>query len=527
VRTSTILLAGLPTGIAAPIADRFRGASVQLAFTGEEAIATLEGGGCRLLVIDDALPGLPAAEVMRWARTQPALEGLRSVYCVDLGARSENAEAELDRILARLAPDRILVHPLDRAELVRQVARLLDDPDPPPAPPLAAAPAPLADAVAKLWERSRPAILERVAAVERAAAAARAGELRGPERHAAEREAHRLAGALGTFGYPRGSEIAFGMERLLAGGTRLTPADGAALADGAAELRALLARPPAAAPPPSAPAEPAAPQERPRVLVVDDDPAVGAVLREAGARRGLEVAVVESPAAARAWTAAHRPAALLLDLSFPEGEDDGVAFLAEVAAAHPDLPVLVSTARNTTFDRVRVLHHGARGFLRKPYDPARALAMVARHLKGPDPLDGSTVLAVDDDPTLLAALETMLAPHGVRVHTLSNPLRFWSRLEAAAPDLVILDADMPHLDGIELCRLLRSDLHRGDLPVLFLTARTDAGTVERVFAAGADDFVPKPVLGPELVGRIRNRLERAGRRGGPPPVDGPAADGGR
>lgn len=511
-----ILLAGIPTGLASPLADRFRGAVVQLAFTGEETIATLERGGWGLLVVDDALPGLPAAEVLRWVRTQPGLEGLRTLYCVDPGERGEDHEAELDRILTRLSPDRILLHPLDRVELVRQAALLLDAPARPTAPAAPPPPPALSDAVARLWERSRPALLERVDVVEQAAEAARRGELRGPERHAAEREAHRLAGSLGTFGYPQGSAIAFEMERVLASGARLAPADGAALAGQAAALRALLRHPPA----PAAPAEPGPPPlpsgagaERPRVLVVDDDAALGALLAEAGARQGVEVEVAATPAEARARLEARTPAAVVLDLSFAAGEEDGISFLAGATAAHPGLPVLVSTARNTTFDRVRVLHHGARGFLRKPYDPEAALRMVARHVEGLNPLAGARILAVDDDPTLLAALEALLAPEGVRLQTLENPLRFWSRLEDARPDLVILDADMPHLDGIELCRVLRSDLHHGAVPVLFLTARTDGETVRRVFAAGADDFVAKPVQGPELVGRIRNRLERAGAYG--------------
>jgi DNA-binding response OmpR family regulator len=507
---TNILLAGIPAGIAATLADRFPGAVVQIAFSGDEAVANLERGTWSLLVIDDALPGLPAAEVMRWTRTQPELASLRSVYCFDPGGRTENAEAELDRI-TRLAPDRILLHPLDRAELVRQAVLLLGEPQRQLMPAAAAIPAPLEDAVAKLWTRSRPAILERVAVLEQAAESARRSQLKGPERHAAEREAHRLAGALGTFGYPQGSEIAAALERRLASGTRLTPADGDALTEQVAALRRVLDRPRAALTTPAPAPKPLG--ESPLVLVADDDLELGAVLREAGARQGMEVAVAPSPAAAREWMRSHTPAALLLDLSFPEGGETGLDFLAEVTAKHPELPVLVSTARNTTFDRVRVLHHGARGFLRKPYDATQALRMVARHVEGLNPLDGTTVLAVDDDTTLLAALGAILVPCGVRVHTLENPLRFWTRLEEAAPDLVILDADMPHLDGIELCRVLRSDLQYGTVPVLFLTARTDAETVQRVFAAGADDFVPKPILGPELVGRIRNRLERAAGTG--------------
>jgi diguanylate cyclase (GGDEF)-like protein len=73
---------------------------------------------------------------------------------------------------------------------------------------------------------------------------------------------------------------------------------------------------------------------------------------------------------------------------------------------------------------------------------------------------------------------------------------------------VVCDVDMPGLDGIDLCRTLRADARWQNLPLFFLTGHSDAKTVSRLFAAGADDYVSKPVLGPELLARVRNRLER-------------------
>jgi diguanylate cyclase (GGDEF)-like protein len=73
---------------------------------------------------------------------------------------------------------------------------------------------------------------------------------------------------------------------------------------------------------------------------------------------------------------------------------------------------------------------------------------------------------------------------------------------------VLLDVEMPGIGGLELCRVLRADPRWRSVPVLFLTARTDTETVRAVFAAGADDFVAKPFVGPELAARIHNRLER-------------------
>lgn len=68
---------------------------------------------------------------------------------------------------------------------------------------------------------------------------------------------------------------------------------------------------------------------------------------------------------------------------------------------------------------------------------------------------------------------------------------------------------MPHLSGIELCQVVRNDPHWEELPVLVLTAHTDANTVCQLFTAGADDYVSKPIVGPELINRIFNRLERS------------------
>ncbi len=116
------------------------------------------------------------------------------------------------------------------------------------------------------------------------------------------------------------------------------------------------------------------------------------------------------------------------------------------------------------------------------------------------------ILAVDDDPVFLSSLTPMLAPWGMAVTPLTDPTQFWPVLKSTAPDLLILDIEMPECDGIALCQAVRRDPQWQSLPILFLTARQNAAG--QVFAAGADDYVAKPVLGPELITRITNRLER-------------------
>jgi len=118
------------------------------------------------------------------------------------------------------------------------------------------------------------------------------------------------------------------------------------------------------------------------------------------------------------------------------------------------------------------------------------------------------LMLVDDDTQFLVSLQALLTPWGFRVTTLDNPILFWDSLAVEQPDLLVLDVRMPHFTGTYLCNVLRNDPHWNRLPILFLSAYGNADTIHEAFAYGADDFISKPVVGPELVARIINRLER-------------------
>lgn len=127
---------------------------------------------------------------------------------------------------------------------------------------------------------------------------------------------------------------------------------------------------------------------------------------------------------------------------------------------------------------------------------------------------------VDDEESLRDLVTTALEFVGHEVATAVDGLDALAQVPAFAPDLVVLDVNMPHLDGLEVCRRLRAD---GDTtPVIFLTARDAPRDVVEGLAAGADDHLAKPFHLQVLIARIDAVLRRTGAGSGSPDGDGPA-----
>lgn len=119
------------------------------------------------------------------------------------------------------------------------------------------------------------------------------------------------------------------------------------------------------------------------------------------------------------------------------------------------------------------------------------------------------IMIMNDNAALLRSIVPILKPWGFEVISLPGNTNLMEALQRHQPDLLILDVELIPLSGIALCKTLRRSSSWGDLPVLFLTALNDSETLHRVFAVGADDCVSLPFVGPELVTRILNRLERS------------------
>jgi diguanylate cyclase (GGDEF)-like protein len=358
------------------------------------------------------------------------------------------------------------------------------------------------DTLRALWQQHRAEVLERVDLIERAVGALTAGELDEQLRVEAKRAAHSLIGAIGTFGFITASEAARELEfELLDPVAARAPAMSELIAAVRHELKSDLIEPGST--------QPANPANGPvRILVVDEDRRLCERIAAEAAARGMLCDTAASPQEARSLCARHRPAIVLLDLTLPpDAAADAYALLSELSAATPPISVLVLTGTATFTDRIEAARRGSRAFMTKSLAPPQVLDAVEQFLAR-DRLAATRVLVVDDDPAVLDAIRALLRPHDLEVSILADPLRFWDTLEEVSPELVILDVDMPHIDGVALCRAVRNDPRWSRLAVMFATVSTDGATVERVFNAGADDYIPKPIVGSELVTRVANRLER-------------------
>lgn len=117
------------------------------------------------------------------------------------------------------------------------------------------------------------------------------------------------------------------------------------------------------------------------------------------------------------------------------------------------------------------------------------------------------ILVVDDEASLRDLVTTALEFVGYEVHQAVDGLRALAAVPTVAPDLIVLDVNLPGVDGIEVCRRLRADGDR--TPIVFLTARGEPGDVVDGLAAGGDDHLAKPFNLRVLVARVEAVLRRA------------------
>ncbi|NJN10464.1 MAG: response regulator [Richelia sp. RM2_1_2] len=392
-------------------------------------------------------------------------------------------------------------------------------------------------AIAGVWEKYKGRVSEQVNVLLRAAQALENNQCLTQELHSqAVAEAHTLAGSLGTFGFAKGSKLARQIELLLKANQVFNQTEIRQFNDWVNALIIEINLPS----PISITSENKHQHvsEYPLFLVVDPHQEIPGDFIEKAIIFKLNIATVNSISKARKQLYQEHPNLAIIDDSILR-KNDGLSLLAEFKNRKPSIPVIIlsdkssqelsqETYQNLSQELSQETSKKIFQNLSQQVDASREMPLIDNEdnrilqksacseeiletaLQLIKNLENAqaTVLAVDDDPKVLEVLQNLLKYWGITVKTLAEPQKFWQTLEEIQPDLLILDIEMPGFNGIELCHQVRNHSRWSLLPVLFLTVHNEAETVNQVFNVGADDFVSKPIVGPELVTRIVNRLER-------------------
>lgn len=122
-------------------------------------------------------------------------------------------------------------------------------------------------------------------------------------------------------------------------------------------------------------------------------------------------------------------------------------------------------------------------------------------------LKNAYILIVDDTPKNIQLLGTVLKNIGYKIIVATNGLQALGLLEKIKPDLILLDVMMPELDGYETCRRIKATEKLKDIPIIFLTAKTQPEDIVKGFELGAVDYIVKPFNSSELLARVKTHLE--------------------
>ncbi len=365
-------------------------------------------------------------------------------------------------------------------------------------------------ALTAIWKKHQPKRQQQLATLEQAIALLQTSNLELSDRLSAIVAAHSLAGNLGQFGLEEAAQLAKKLEQLLQNNP--TQEQWRELSIILTTLREELA-----------PERDVSQHINRKIadncsllLIIGEKSSLFiSHLTAEAATQGLRTKILPTPEAATLWLEKQQsgkrklPDAVLLNISFADSEmfskQEYLALIAEFKLLVPSIPAIVISDRDRFEDRLQVARHGGSFFLTQPIHPNQILTFCQQIIKRSSL--GKKVMIVDDDVELLQILPSLLEPWAFKLTTLDDPRQFWDVLQAVTPDVLILDVEMPHLSGIELCKVLQTHPYWCKLPVLFLSVHTDTAIFTQALASGAKGFVNKPLITQQLVSHILNLLE--------------------
>ncbi len=238
-----------------------------------------------------------------------------------------------------------------------------------------------------------------------------------------------------------------------------------------------------------------------RILIIDDEQPIREVCVRTLTPLGHSVETAENAEQAIACFERHPFDLVVTDYRMP-GALDGLALGREIRRRFPETQVILMTGYPTLENAVAALNMGVMDYLVKPFDQAELVDYVnQRHGKlgeiSQQPLP--KILLVDDSRTLLLLFKSLFEKSGYKVLTATDGKTGLSLALEQKPDLVILDGELPGLNGFEVCRQLRLNAEMQRMKILMLTGGAESEENDRAQKAGADGFFSKQAPRSEIV----------------------------
>jgi DNA-binding response OmpR family regulator len=121
----------------------------------------------------------------------------------------------------------------------------------------------------------------------------------------------------------------------------------------------------------------------------------------------------------------------------------------------------------------------------------------------------ASILVIDDSPTVGSTVGWILNDYGYKIKVVSDGLSALNALHVLKPDLILLDIKLPHVDGIELCKMIRQKMAYSSVPIVMLSGLSSESDIERARQAGANNYIVKPVDDKKLLGIVQQELTKA------------------
>lgn len=244
------------------------------------------------------------------------------------------------------------------------------------------------------------------------------------------------------------------------------------------------------------------------IYLCDDDAMLAQELSEQLGCFGYAVDPYESLEALREAVLSRPPAAIIMDIMFPEGCDAGPTAIAELnVRLESPIPCLFISVRDDFQARLRAVKAGGHAYCRKPVK-AVEMAELLDQLTSRSAPEPYHILIVDDDPDVAQFYAMVLESAGMTTRVASKPERVPGILEDFDADLVLMDLYMPKCSGPELARVLRQIPGYLGLPIIYVSSETDARRQFKALQVGADGFLTKPIEPERLVTEVHLRAER-------------------